>query len=430
MQLRLPAAIGLSIASIAYGRNTALEFRGSLSWLNGIKAEETAPSDLNKENQLKIVRDRQALSELRPNLKLSTSEIQFVARPRIQYETCRVTSQGKSGSPETEVQSVMREAFLQWTLSEQVTFSYGLQSYQWGGSESLSPSNRLFHETAVQRTAFFEATGKNIARVNFSLGKSFSTVVLADVEENKDETSWQYGDTWHATGLIKPEFNWNNGADYFGLVFGGRAEGKPWVGEYFSYGLPFIDGITLFADAAHEKGSRAWRPISGSDGRTLDFSKTLADDKKVQTIAAGGAKYDFVGGSILRVEYILNQPGYSKNELEKAKAGLLSPAPLDRQAFQENLSRFLAPGLELMGQRFWYASLHIPDFLTVTDLTYTMRLLSSATDMSKSFYTNFDYKIGDAGTLSLALTNTTGDQGSELRGFVGKSQMVTYRYDW
>jgi hypothetical protein len=430
MRTALCLAICLSYTSQAYGEKGALTFRGSMSWLQGVKADTPAPSDINPDNQLGLVRDRQGVSEIRPNLRLSASQIQLIARPRIRYEALRTTSLGTSSDVTSLTDTEMREAFLQWTLSDQVTFAYGLQNYQWGGAESLSPSNRMFHETAVQRTALYEARGKNLVRMNFSIGKSFSTVLMADVEEQKDEEPWQSGETWQPTALLKPELNWNNGADYVGLVLGARAEGKPWVGEYFSYGVPFMEGVTIFADASHERGSQAWRPVVGTEGRTTDFKQRLSDDKSIKTIAAGGLKYDFIGGAIIRFEHVFNQPGFSTRERDEAKAALLSPLPQDRLAFSDNLARYLSPGLELPGQRYWYTSLHIPDFLNITDLTFAGRVLHAVSDGSKSVYSNLDYKIGDSGTLSIAIAKTNGQKDSELRSFSDQSQTITYRYDW
>ncbi len=423
-------ALCLAYTGNAYSQKSGLSFRGSMSWLQSVKADYPAESELNPDNSLQAIHDRQADSELRPNLRLSADDIQLIARPRIRYQALRTTTNSKTSDITSTTNTEIREAFLQWTLSEQTTFAYGLQNYQWGGAESLSPSNRIFHETAVQRTALFEARGKNLARMNFTVGKSFSTVIMADVEKNEDDTAFRYGETWQPSVLIKPEINWNNGADYMGLVVGGRAEGKPWLGEYFSYGVPFIDGITVFADAAHERGDQVWRPIQGSEGRTTDFKQVHSEERKIKTIAAGGMKYDFVGGSIVRVEYILNEPGLSSDERKQAKAGLTSLLPQDRAVFKDHLAKFLTPGLELPGQRYWYTSLHMPDFVDFKDLIFTVRILHAVNDGSKSVYGNFEYKIGDSGTLALALSGTHGQDDSELRGFSDRSQTLTYRYDW
>jgi hypothetical protein len=408
-----------------------LTFRGSLSWINAASNSTPTESAVNPDNQVLQIPDAALVSEFRPNLKIGNGQIQFIVRPRVRYEATRVqTGRGedqKTHDPTSTTESQINEAYGQWTVSDSVTFAYGRQSYQWGAAESLSPSNRMFHDTAAQRGILYEVRGKNIARLNLSAGKWFSTVLMTEYEENEDEGPFRAEEEFQSTGLMKSEVSWNDGVDYFGIVVGGRQHGRGWIGEYFSLNVPFLDGLSIYGDASQQRGSDAWYPTE--DG-VVTFAQTRVEEKKVESLAVGGLKYDFVNGAIIRAEYIYNQSGYDKDERELALKAFEAENPAQLALLEQNTSRFLTPGLELPGQRFAYASLHFPDFFWITDLTFFTRGTRSLTDGSTAGYVSLEYKIGDHGTLSASATGARGEKDQELRGYSNPTQTIAYRHDW
>lgn len=439
-------ALGVSwfSANSARAADDPLTFRGSLSWINAASNSTPTESAVNPENQALLLPDKTYVSEFRPNLKIGNGQIQFVVRPRVHFEATRVVTGPKDDEkvhdPEATTDSQVNEAYGQWTVNDSVTFAYGRQSYQWGAAESLSPSNRMFHDTAAQRGILYEVKGKNIARLNLSAGKSFSTVLMTEYEENEDEAPFRAEEEFESTGLMKSEVSWHDGVDYFGVVVGGRQHGRGWVGEYFSINVPFLDGLSTYADASQQRGSDAWYPVETAttvDGPAgpvpttiVTYEQTQTSDDKVRSLAVGGLKYDFVNGAIIRAEYIYNQAGYTEEERELAIDAFESENPAQYTALVANTARFLSPGLELPGRRFAYASLHFPDFLWVTDLTFFTRGTRSLTDGSTAGYVSFDYKIGDHGTLSASASGSRGKKDSELRGYSAPSQTIAYRHDW
>ncbi len=423
-------------SSLARAADEPLTFRGSLTWINAVTHTEPTESDVNPDNLVLRLPDNKGASEFWPNLKIGNSKIMFIIRPRVRYEVTRVKVDDKSHDPESSVDSTINEAYGQWTVSDRVSFIYGRQSYQWGAAEAISPSNRLFHEIASQRDILYEVRGKNIARLNLSLGKSFSTVIMTEYEENKDETAFIQGELFQSTGLLKSELSWHDGVDYFGVVFGGHQHGRPWVGEYFSINAPFFDGLSAYADASQQRGSDAWYPVTTTTATPVGvstvttFEHTLKEDDQVKNLAVGGLKYDFVNGSILRAEYILNQAGYTKEQHDEVLDSFRSKNPLQLAVFQDNLARLSAPGIELPGQRFAYASLHVANLFTINDLTLFTRATRSLTDGSQSGYVSLDYRLGDHGTLSGAVSGSKGEKDSELRGYSAPTETIAYRHDW
>src|SRR5690606_19291186 len=142
---------------------------------------------INLDNNILKLPEYSGISEFRPNFMLSSNKIQLVARPRIRF-LYEETGTGKdSQRSEGFSEAELNEGFASWFLSDQFSFTVGLQSFQWGPAEVLSPSNRLFHVTSLARDVLYEVRGKHIGRVNYSLGQNISVVLLSEYEQNKDE---------------------------------------------------------------------------------------------------------------------------------------------------------------------------------------------------------------------------------------------------
>lgn len=414
-----------------------LTFRGNLTWISAYV--HLVPDDempMNAENRVLQIPENNLVSELRPNIKISSSSFQLVARPKVVMEATRVKIGDEYADATGKTRSTVNEAFFNWNVSDRVLFSYGRQSYQWGGAESINASNRIFHETSQSRNILYEVIGRDIARINFTVGKSFSTVVMTEFQENEDEEPFRYGQEFSSSGLIKSELAWNNGTDYFGVVLGGREGGRGWVGEYFSLQMPFLEGLFLYGDASQQRGSAVWYPVAtqivtqAGAARIIELQQSQVESDRVFALTAAGVRYDFENGTILRFEYIKNDAGYTEEERELFFAALASGDPAQIGANQLNLAKFQRSGTEFPGQKFAYASLNVPDFLTIKDLGFFSRSLYSLTDDSSNVYVSFDYLVGDAGTISLAGAADGGEDRSELRSAVRNSYILAYKHNW
>ena len=394
----------LALVPRAYGADN-LSFRGNMTWINAyIHLVPEKDTRLNEENSVLKLPQNTVISDVRPNLKISSSEFQIIVRPKIVAEVRQTKVGDKTDDAKGKVKSTVNEAFLNWTASNIVTFAYGRQSYQWGAAETINPSNRLFHDTSQNRNALYEIVGKDIARVNFTFGRSFSTVIMTEFQQNKDETSFVAEEDFASTGLIKSEVSWSGGTDYAGIVVGGRENESGWVGEYFNQAVPFVDGLFLYGDASHQRGGRAWYPVQSKEipnavPSTVQMQQTLRDESKSQTLAAGGLKFDFVNGTIWRAEYVYNDAGYSTEQLKLFYTGLGDKNPAQLVHYESNLTRFSANGLEFTGKRYAYMSLHVPDFFKIRDLTFFTRILRSVGDDSINGYGIFEYQLKDAGII-------------------------------
>ena len=412
-----------------------LKFSGNLTWISAyvhlIPDEDNA---LNRENDNFLIPENNLVSEIRPNLKITSNSFQLVVRPKVVAEVSRVKIDEKYEEPKGKTSSTINEAFFNWGVSNAVTFSYGRQSYQWGAAESISPSNRIFHETSQSKNILYEVIGKDIARLNFTIGKAFSTVVMTEFQENEDQEPFRYEEEFVTKGLLKSEFAWNDGTDYFGVVFGGVEGGRGWFGEYFSLQVPFIDGLFLYGDASHQRGSAAWYPMSSTSvlnqSPVVQLEQSKLEDDKVHSMVVGGLKYDFENGTILRAEYIKNDAGYTEEERNLFYASLANSSPAQLAVAEKNIAAFQRTGLEFPGQKYWYTSAQVPDFLKIKDLTFYLRALYSETDHSASGYSSIDYLVGDAGTVSFSSSGDLGRPNTELRSAIKNSYALAYKHNW
>ena len=412
-----------------------LKFSGNLTWISAyVHLVPDQDNVLNQDNKTYLIPENNLVSEVRPNLKITSNSFQLVVRPKVVAEAQRIKIEDKYEEATGKTSSTINEAFFNWSVSNAVTFSYGRQSYQWGAAESVSPSNRIFHETSQSRNILYEVVGKDIARLNFTVGKSFSTVVMTEFQENEDEDPFRYEEEFATKGLVKSEFAWNDGTDYFGVVFGGVEGSKGWFGEYFSIQVPFVEGLFLYGDASHQRGSSAWYPVSSTNALNpapvVELGQAKLQDDKVYSMVVGGLKYDFENGTILRAEYLKNDAGYTEDERNLFYASLANTSPAQLAFAEKNVAAFQRTGLEFPGQKYWYGSAQIPDFLTIKDLTFYLRALYSVTDYSASGYSSIDYLVGDAGTVSFSSSGDLGEQNTELRSAVKNSYALAYKHNW
>lgn len=426
------AAIPVLAASTrAHAADEALSFRGSATWTNAYSHSSIVDDARNPHNALGVAEDR-LVSQLKPTFKVMSSSLQLVARPRFTLSADKAAKNGGETDKTKKVfqgraTNVWSEAFAQWTMSESATLALGRQNFQWGAAESLNPSNRLVHETVENRSLLYDVTGRNIARLNLTYGKSWSTILMGEYEENKDLAPFRSGAAFESAGLIKNELSWNSGADYVGIVGGGREKGHPWLGEYLNTAVPGVDGLSAYADARHEKGSEAWYPVEGMPAVT--FKQSRADKNRVYTLAVYGLKYDFEGGNTLRAEYVLNDAGYSKGENELQDAAFaVKKSPAQAPLFAENAERSLRPGLELPGKRYAFVSAYLPDVFKIDDLVIYLRSMLSLADKSTSSYASIDYSLKNAGTLLAAVSATP--KAGELRALTSPTYSVGYKHLW
>ncbi len=401
-----PRAVCLAIAFAAASAHAQeVSVRGHLEWITAVRGTLPADTEVNPDNRVFALPQLLGQTELRPSLRLDfDATLQLVLRPRFLVVAEKARTGDAWQDAEGEASAEWTELYGTWNVSDSVQLTYGLQNFQWGPAELLGPSNRLFHEVGFNRDPVYHVRGKHLVRVNLSAGREWSLIVLAEVAPNHDP-AFVAGEPFESKGQVKVEYASDDGAWYAGLTGGAAAESRPWWGEYAMVSIG--DAVSAYVDATHAQGSRAWYPVATGGGRAV-FEQTRKDEARVRTLAVGGLRYAFESGDDLRLEYVFDDAGYTREQIE------LAPVALRSALSRAQAEPYFAPGLELLSRHLVYGSLRVPALPPSKRLTFHARYLYSLTDGSGLAYPTLLAEVGEAWALFLSAGIAHGPEEGEL----------------
>jgi hypothetical protein len=291
------------------------------------------------------------------------------------------------------------EGYASWRVSDRLSVSYGLQNFQWGPAELVSPSNRIFHASGFYKDPVYVVRGRHLVRANVSAGRAWSLVVLAEVAEN-GEDPFVAMEPFERKAQAKLEYTAPSGDLYAAFTAGAGARSRGWFGEYFT--VPLVAGLAVYGDAVHTVGRNAWYPLETPLGPA--FARTATKTRRPRTTALGGLRYAFENGNDLRFEYLFDEAGWTDDQLALAEKAAAASLTTDRSG----LAAFLAPGFELLGRHLLYASLSLPDLPPAERTRLQARVLWSLTDGSGAAFLTGSYDATDSVVAFLSLSATTG----------------------
>jgi hypothetical protein len=422
--LAIATVIGLAFPAAAEppAESPFLSFRGRLEWLTAAGGSAPRDTAANPGNAVLALPAAAGGSELRPDLRLETGDrLRLVARPRLRVEATRARAAGEWQAEHGDATAEWLELFGAWRVDDRLELTYGLQNFQWGPGELMSPSNRLFHESGFARDPLYVVRGKHLVRVNASAGKAWSAVVLAEVGSN-GEAPFVAGQPFEPKVEVKLEWAARDGATYLGLTGGAGQRSGGFFGEYGV--LPLGDAISLYADAVHRGRLEAWCPAAGDAGGAT-FARCPAGG--LRTLALGGVRWTFEGGADLRLEYAFDEAGWSDAALAlAARAASGGGAPPSPAA----VAAWLDPGFELLGRQHLYASLRLPDLPPGGRVVAQLRYLAALEDGSGAAFGTLSYDATDAVVLFASALATRGPDHGALsrlvRGSVVAGAVVTW----
>lgn len=386
---------------------------GQVAWLSAVRGLVPRDTAVNPRNTALALPQAFGESELRPDLRLEYgSMLSFVARPRLVASVGRAKLDGAWKRQVSNAELEWLDLYGTWRLDDAVSVSYGRQNFQWGPAELASPSNRIFHESGFLRDPLYRVVGKDLARVNLSLGRAWSAVVLAEVADNGER--FVAGEPFEPKGQLKVEYAAAGGAANVGLTVGAARSSRTWFGEYAT--LPLAGGLSAYADASHGNAAHVWYPVDLGGGRT-NYEQARLHDDRLRTRAVVGLRYDFERGDIVRVEAVYDEDGYSRTELELAAKMQAAPAAPYFGGLGSGAPQpppYALPGLEFLGQRLVYLSLHLPDLPPTKRLSAELRYLYSVTDGSGAMFVNANLAASDATIVFVSATAPHGRAWAEL----------------
>lgn len=385
-----------------------IEIKSGLDWLSGFSSYQLEQdSSLNPNNRVLESQRFQIKSDLRGDFKLRyKSSFQFVFRPRFETNGNEIYYNDTNQVVEkVKTKSDLSEGFFDFFLSDKLTATLGLQNYQWGPAELLSPSNPIFHLNSDQKSFFFRDKGKVISRLNYNFSEQISFVVMNEFMENKDP-NWIIDKTFEKKIIGKLEYRSKiNSSRYVGLTGGEQEYQQKFIGSYLNYN--FFDMLSIYYDLKYNRGSNAYYPTSSPYGfDVFDYSTSMKDQDHYFSIAGFRIEHDWD----LRFEYIYNSAGYDKTTLQRA----LQSLNLNNPFFINNLIRYSSPGLELVGKNYVYSSLRLPDLGIKKDASLYLRYLHSLQDQSGSAQLSFEKALGDMVVANLEAVFNMGTSGKEF----------------
>jgi hypothetical protein len=392
-----------------------LTFRGRLEWLSAAQATSPRDTAVNPQNAVLRVPQVSAQSELRPDLRLERgADLQLVARPRLLLQGSKARAAGVWQEEARDATVTWLELFGAWRVDDRLAVAYGLQNFQWGPAELLSPSNRLFHETGFTRDPLYAVRGKHLVRVNLSSGQALTAVLLAEVEPS-GEAPFVAGAPFDRKAEAKLEWASPSGRGYLGLTGGAGQVSRGFFGEYGA--LSLTDGLSVYADAVHQAGSEAWVPVE-LPGGAAGFAQA-GRLRGLRTLAVGGVRYTFAGGADLRFEYVFDEAGWDRSRLALAnRAAAPGAAPPGSPEAQASVLAWLSPGFELVGRQLAYASLSLTELPPGKRTRLQARVLAALEDGSAAAFVTASHDATDAVVVFVSLGGADGARDAALSRLV------------
>lgn len=391
-----------------------LKWNHRLNWYNRILNQGVVDSDYNPDNQVGRIPDNTFETDLRPTFNWELDNHRFKIDPRVITQVTQSEYRDEKHSTD-KTEAFMNEVYYQTNIGDH-QFAFGIQNYQWGPAEMLSPTNPIFRFQFEQRSLFFQQRGRNLVRWNWQINREWNLVTMVEVSKNGSELPKE-DQKFQPNGLMKLERALTKSSDYIGFVAGKTPYRENFVGEYFA--MNFTDEFSAYFDARHQDGSRNFYP---TDNAFEEFDERERSGG-VKTLANVGirheARVDF------RLEYIYNGVGLDDQDWKRAREALTTLGPNTR----ENFKRFYRGGRDdLQRQHYGYASLRIPDIGFKDEYTFFLRHFHSIADSSSSTQFQMDRITGQSFNVYLEASLYNGSKTSEFGSLLRHELSAGFRY--
>ncbi|MBS1969345.1 MAG: hypothetical protein JSU04_03520 [Bdellovibrionales bacterium] len=398
----------------------AQSFRWDIEWYNSVQGMEQDQESLIDPTGRRLDNPKARFqSDLRINTKYTWKNgTRWVFRPRFQgwanqyhyldTDETKTTVTGEASLP---------EAYLEGDATRRLTLAGGLQNYQWGPAEFISPTNPFFHFRRDQRSYTYREDGRFLLRANWSPNSRWSVITIAE-PINNGQSFWIYEQKFKPKGVVKIEYRGRNSLNYLGVASGTIDDTIPFVGEYFNTEL--VPGFSIYLDARHTHGSAQYMPDISPD--LLYDMVYVRNTETWNTLAVGGIRWE--GSVDFRLEYVYNSYGMTQEDMLAAFQSAVPQHPRG----DENLKRILGSGRELLGQHYGYASLRMPD-LFIQNNNVFLRYIQSLTDQSSTVQLAWDTAVGDAWTFFAEANYSFGDNTQELSALERASGQIGLKWN-
>ncbi|MEK6627251.1 MAG: hypothetical protein AABY53_01390 [Bdellovibrionota bacterium] len=361
-------------------------------------------SSVNPLNQIFKTPDSEYHLDLRSEIKWAEAGQRVVIRPRIRTASKNIHLNNQT-EQETKTKLDLTDAFYEQSWTPHISTTIGLQVYQWGPAEFINATNPFYHFNTEQRSVIYKEKGQILLRTNYSIDKENNLVLIFQPLSN-NEAEWIAEGKFTPKILMKYEKSIAESANYFGFVAGSEEKSNVFVGEYFNYNNS--NGFSAYADIKHMQHKINFIPQANG----VNYNLVPDNQSKFQWPSLGVLGVRFEDNYDLRFEYIYNGAGFRQNDLNNAIAA--SSNTLNPN-YTQNLQRFLKPGLELLGQNYFYTSLRVNEPFNLNEFNFYSRYMRSLQDESSQFQFEFDKALYDSYQVFSNISIASGTQNSEFR---------------
>ncbi len=301
--------------------------------------------------------------------------------------------------------SDLTDAYWSAQIADDFSTTIGLQNYQWGPAEILSPSNVFFHFHNSQRSWFYKEKGRMLVRANWTPSSLWTIMLISEPLDNKT-SHWVEGEDFYPQTALKIERQGTNPANHAAFVMGRTGEYGQYIGGHFAWALN--DAVSLYSDAKGEFNTLFYHPLEVSPGTYIMNPPTPATGPRWTGLAVVGLRWE--GRVDFRQEFVWNEAGYTKKMWQQALDSITTLSPY----VVNNIKRFQKSGLELRSQAYSYTSLRIPDLGWSRSIHFSVRWLHSLVMNSSAVQMNYEHDWNDFLVLSLEATAFLGDDDTEF----------------
>ncbi len=344
--------------------------------------------------------------EARTDVSMEMQSIRLDLRPRLIGSQSRSSEASQWQNQQPDIQ--WNHATINWT-SSWLDLHYGLENYQWGPGEILSPSHTLTGDSILDHLGFYEAPGYQQLRANGSWGENLSLVLLF-----RPSFSLLKKPAEDQAVLLKPEWRSSDGRWFLGLTVTGQKFEEPTWGLYGQSEL--WDASFIYFDASITQDLKAKIPLPAEESWLI----AQPESKALQHTALAGARYNFPGGADLRVEYLRQSRGFSRLAWNNYRQAIRSADPSLRLPL---ILQSWSGTQPFASSDLLYSSLRWPDIYK-GHFNLQTRLMHSLSDPSALIGLVLDDHVGDHMQWLLEYYQSLGSKDQDLTR--GISQILTF----
>ncbi len=370
-----------------------------------VNQEVRFDSPVNSQNRVLEQANLAYQLELRPDFQWQINEKSlFILRSRHFLDQKNIPFEVQKDRKTETSFSDLTDAYYSVQLANSLAITAGLQNYQWGPAEILSPSNIFYHFNNEQRSFFYKEKGRSLVRVNWDVSSVWSVLMISEPMDNRTP-NWIEGEKFYPQTALKLERQFANPANNLAFLMGRSGTSAQYLGGFFN--RSFKEAYSVYLDSKVEHSGAYFRPEETAPG-TFNLNQRSENDQDWKTLAVFGFRaegtYDF------RQEFIWNEAGYDRKDWRQVLSAVSTPS----LTLATNLQRLARSGLELPSKAYSYTSVRFPDQGKRKQIHLSARWLNSLVQESSALQLNYEHDWNEWAVVSAELLLPMGAKDTEF----------------